>query len=377
MAIAGKVAITPGGEWSVDFAYDKLVVVTFGNNVYLSIKPSTGIEPTNEEHWMLLIENVTQEQYDNIINGTTTVGNANKLGGKDASEYLTKSGGKITGTNDTPIALDGKGQILIKFLIDGIYKGYLGFDADGKLVAKVGTNSWTELATTADLANYLPLSGGKVGNGSYHSPISINGNAYAMIEYLNNGSTMGFLGFNGENTPVFYSTSGVTFPLIHSFNVGNYAVKKDEASIDTTLTTALTINSRNEETNTLIQFSKNGARQGFIGFKGADVPYFLKSTADGGYALLHTGNKPTFTYTGTGSSSQRIIDTGASISNAYIIRASGSESFAIVTASGYIATDGTTVTCGKDIKVNNSDLELYTSSILFNASGTTYYGIAL
>lgn len=93
MAIAGKVAITPGYEWSASVAYDKLVVVTYNNNVYLSTKANTGIEPTNEEYWMLLIENVTAEDLEelqttveSILNGTTSVGDSKLLEGLTAKE---------------------------------------------------------------------------------------------------------------------------------------------------------------------------------------------------------------------------------------------------------------------------------------------------
>lgn len=146
MAIAGKVAITPGYKWYVDVAYDKLVVVTFGNDVYLSTKPSTGIEPTNEEYWMLLIENVTAEDVEelqttvqNILNGTTTVGkakDADTVDGYHASDFVTTSGGnestEVSRTNGVPIVVSnttsGAKTSVIGFKnpTDGVM-GHLGF----------------------------------------------------------------------------------------------------------------------------------------------------------------------------------------------------------------------------------------------------------
>lgn len=131
MAIAGKVSIVPRGEWQSTEVYTKLDLVTFNYNVYLALKESVGIEPTNEEYFMLLIENVvagnledlqnqiddiilgeisvensknsnnlgnqpptyyaTAQSVEDIVSGDTSVGNAVKLSGKDASNYMLKA----------------------------------------------------------------------------------------------------------------------------------------------------------------------------------------------------------------------------------------------------------------------------------------------
>ena len=134
MAIAGKVAITPGYEWSVDVAYDKLVVVTYGNNVYLSTKPSTGIEPTNEEYWMLLIENVTAEDLENIINGTTPVGNAKNadtVDGYHADDFVKTTGGTIESNSNSlaPLIIKTRNAKMSRLLYHGSNGalGYIGF----------------------------------------------------------------------------------------------------------------------------------------------------------------------------------------------------------------------------------------------------------
>lgn len=57
MAIAGKVAITSRGEWTDAAAYTKLDFVKHGNASYVARKASTGIEPPNEEYWMLSLDN--------------------------------------------------------------------------------------------------------------------------------------------------------------------------------------------------------------------------------------------------------------------------------------------------------------------------------
>lgn len=88
MAIAGKVAPTYAGEWSDILQYQQHVYVRYNGDCYISIKPSVGISPTNKEYWFLALKNVTKEQIDNIVNGTTTVGNADTLGGLTAEEFV-------------------------------------------------------------------------------------------------------------------------------------------------------------------------------------------------------------------------------------------------------------------------------------------------
>lgn len=131
MAIAGKVAITPGGEWSESTAYDKLVVVTYNNDLYLSKKANTGVSPTDEETWQLLIKNVTQEQYDNILNGTTAVGNALKLNGLTADEFVKGQGKSFA-----------SGETVLSWAIspNGVYKKFAveanGFPSDAPIKAE-------------------------------------------------------------------------------------------------------------------------------------------------------------------------------------------------------------------------------------------------
>lgn len=94
MAIAGRVAIVPKGEWSQDINYDKLDLVTHNGNAFIAYKPSVNSEPVDGEVWMLVMEGVSSDDVENlktdvesILNGTTPVGDSNKLGGKSASAY--------------------------------------------------------------------------------------------------------------------------------------------------------------------------------------------------------------------------------------------------------------------------------------------------
>ena len=77
-------------------------------------------------------------------------------------------------------------------------------------------------------------------------------------------------------------------------------------------------------------------------------------------------------YIGNGSTS-RIINTGATGTNV-IITKGGSQKFAIVTASGYIATDTLEIYTGSNVYcMNDGTIRIYTSNDIFNSEGETYY----
>ena len=109
---------------------------------------------------------------------------------------------------------------------------------------------------------------------------------------------------------------------------------------------------------------------GYFAMNGKDKPSFI-STTGAVSDILHTGNKPTGTYTGNGSAEQRTI-TVSSLCNGVVIRTVSSTDFAIVTPSGYIAKSGNSVVVGSDAYSNSSGFVLKTVSALFNTSGTTY-----
>lgn len=341
MAIAGRVAIVPKGEYSNAVTYDKLDLVMFNNDAYVAKKASTGIEPTNDEYWMLILNNVVAEDLEKIINGTTTVGNANKLGDKDASEYALAEqiknnsiwtqltigfdlnnalgkyrthSGAITTTllNLPPTSLQMSGcEILLYWLpandtnVYGIQIVILSFNGKKEIWVrhKAGANSfgeWEELATTADLANYLPLSGGRLQGG--YTPLIVN----------NTSATGG----------------------------------------------------------TVIGFQDGGVSKGFLGIQG-NIPIFL--TTEGAYnTLLHTGNKPTGTYTGNGDATQRQIQTGG-VGSAVVVWGNGG--MFIATPSGILGgTNGGSNTANYGAgNFTNGVLTIGSDSAILNANGVTYY----
>lgn len=229
MAIAGKVAITPGYEWSADVNYDKLVVVTFGNNVYLSTKPSTGIEPTNEEYWMLLIENVTAEDLENIINGTTPVAkakDADTLDGKHAEDFLSSGGGTVIG--DITIEKSGQPRFFVRNPdIDRFAQFYMNEGGQvgifNSLISETVTKNTTTLildpATTENLANLLRVTRAGIVYNVLHTGNKPTGT------YTGNGSaTSRTIATGGIGTMLYLRATGYSAIVLES---GAIVLKSD------------------------------------------------------------------------------------------------------------------------------------------------------
>ena len=245
MAIAGRVAIVPKGEWSQSVTYDKLDLVTYNGNTFIAYKSSVGVEPVDGDTWMLVMQGIDPQDIENIINGTTPAGKAKdseKLGGKGASEY----------------------------------------------------------ALNSDLANYLPKTAStqqvlSVANRYVFQLNNTIADAKEAYLALVGAKTLGFLGCADINTPVFRDNTG-----------------------------------------------KN-------------------------YEILHTGNKPTGTYTGNGSATREPINTGG-IGEALLI--SSTNGFAIITYYGVLTTE--TISSKSEANFRNGVLTLASTSNVLNKSGATY-----
>lgn len=193
MADAGKVAILPRGLWSEETVYEPLDLVYYENNSYVALKESVGVTPVDGGTWMLSLSGISQETIEAILNGTQQVGDSAKLGGKDASKYSLVSGTYLaTSILDYALTL-GEGEYLVRLsgssysgndLPDSnyafgsakIYKRGAGAITVSLLGAYSSTlrrmtsnyfngsqwSGWNDEVITSDLANYLPLGGGKI-----------------------------------------------------------------------------------------------------------------------------------------------------------------------------------------------------------------------
>lgn len=92
-----------------------------------------------------------------------------------------------------------------------------------------------------------------------------------------------------------------------------------------------------------------------------------------GYSVLHTGNKPSGSYTGNGSATARTIETGG-IGNALLLRG-GNGASAIISNAGAIIWDTSgvvTVLSNNEINFWDGVLTIKTTNSFLNASGVTY-----
>jgi len=164
--------------------------------------------------------------------------------------------------------------------------------------AGIGWSEWRQEATTADLVNYLPLTGGKVAS-THFAPLVIEGNHdtydLATVEFARRGTSYGHLGLAGANKPVFMTTGGFPHALLHAGNVGDYALPKTGGRIENSGLYLLDLyNTNNAVSNSLIKFSgqKNGEGVclGYLGMTNVDEPGFVAHDNTSWHPLLHTGN---------------------------------------------------------------------------------------
>lgn len=265
MAVAGKVAITfsneNDGKWSADVTYERLTAVTHNNNLYISKKTVANVEPTvTDEFWFLALKgfggedvealidrlNELSDLIQAIIDGTTQVGNAKTLDGHEADYFAPLERFNNTKTLNTDILAHAL------TLSNGIYHYRLGggnyplgtglpnenyrYSSDAEILYRStdtitviiwGSNEllpiinnyngtkwsgWQTIATTADLAKYLPLTGGTISNAAYEplkieSTIPTAGAVY--IQFKMNGEAVGELGVTKYGEPMFYGVGGI------------------------------------------------------------------------------------------------------------------------------------------------------------------------
>lgn len=496
MAIAGKVAITPKGEWSASVNYTKLDLVTNNGCAYISLKDSFGIEPTNTEYWMLLVEGVSQEIIDNIIDGTTPVGNANQLGGKGASEYLPNSGGVLKKLSDLdggrlllekPTNAKADGNLAVDFYSDAngvpyarIFENggkYRGVKLDlskceqsinGELIhsgnideylksSSINPNTpitWNQL-TPDNFANTdyysdtfvggvhtlklkqssitwarCQLASGAIAGHKIYVRITADNELCNAIRYSNEeGSTehrlpefdgqprviitptYNYLSFQFNNYWANHTQAQLsvnTFDLTLMFGAGNEPTMEEfdeifpnthyeyNAGIATTVSEVSLVNvlkdylplsggtvssakqapitvHNSSAQNAFIQYKGTSKVLGNLGFADIDVPAFYSADEESWHKLLHTGNKPTGTYTGNGSATSRTIYIGnKDFVHTVMIRKASSADFAIVTSSGYIAKKGSGATVGSGCCLSSGYISCSTADELFNTSGATY-----
>ena len=88
------------------------------------------------------------------------------------------------------------------------------------------------------------------------------------------------------------------------------------------------------------------------------------------YSILHTGNKPSGSYTGNGDATERVIDVGG-IGNVIVIYSTNG--IAIATPEGCFAYSFLTGATGVATVFRNGQIITYSDNATINANGITYY----
>lgn len=218
MAIAGKVAITPKGNWSANTAYTKLDLVFYDNASYVAIQPSTGVTPTNTSYWMLVVQSAGGADLEAIINGTTQVGNAKTLEGNGAEYFFPSSGGTVNG--NVTVKADDTSQ-RIHALQNSERRVFQTIGTSGNYNLYDGTNNKAIIVSTADGTNAFngnlstKPTGTYIGNGdATKRTINTGGNGIGVVISSVVGTTALITATGG------IVSDGTTVKAIGSSNVG-------------------------------------------------------------------------------------------------------------------------------------------------------------
>lgn len=123
----------------------------------------------------------------------------------------------------------------------------------------------------------------------------------------------------------------------------------------------------------LLKYSDTTGGLGHLGFSDKDTPIFVNAEGSNWCNILHTGNKPTGTYTGNGSATPRTINTGG-IGNELLFSA-GEEIGIVNYHCGVIFNVGVKQVfyfTEEEMNFRNGILTIATESVYVNAYGGVY-----
>lgn len=158
--VLGKVAITTGGLYSLQSAYDKLTIVTYNGASYISTRAvPAGIAPTNAAYWQLVAEK--GDKGDKGADGLQ--GNSGFTGAADELEVvnnLTQGGaaaalsaeqGKVLNSKITDLNATITGTMLHEFLVINAQKLYPTLD-EGSTYQFIYTNRGTSATVKCNIS---------------------------------------------------------------------------------------------------------------------------------------------------------------------------------------------------------------------------------
>lgn len=329
---------------------------------------------------------------EGITDGSTQVGNAKTLDGHGAEYFVERGEALNTSILEKAVTLDTG---MHNFVLGG--SGYTGEDLPNTQYAygiatvnKRGSNGITVLLWATRYV--LPLiynqyngtkwigwkemfttDGGTIANAT-SKPLALknttDGATSAFVEFVGS-DTLGRIGYNGVDNPVVYSSTLGTRPILHTGNMADYVLPKSGGAV-TAETTPIELISTNTKNETRLKFTNSSTVLGWLMFSGVDNPAF-RSTGNTVYPLLHTGNKPTGTYTGNGSATERVIDVGGIGDTLRIKGTNGYSVLVDYNGAWGVKSDGTAVSLGRaDCYFESGKLVLKTTNSIVNNNASTF-----
>lgn len=207
MATAGRILIMPKGTWNAKTTYENLDMVAHSGRAWLAKKASVGIEPSDAsaEFWhdFLGMDVFTEGNpptaaqvgavslyADPVLSKSTDWDNL------ECGTYRFSTWSGSGGKGYPPV--DDVGICILFETASGRYMYCLGMD---RIVCR-----YYESKTWSDwIEGYLPKIGGTVKN----LIVERNGDQ-SYIQYIGNKASVGYLGFNGANNPVFIKDDATT-----------------------------------------------------------------------------------------------------------------------------------------------------------------------
>lgn len=421
MAIAGRVAIVPKGEWSQDVTYDKLDLVTRNGNTFIAYKSSVGVEPVDGDTWMLIMQGIDPQEINNIINGTTPVGkaiDADTVDGYHASAF-----------RKACVLVEDAEADLNNYTDDGVYyfssttltnapvgavSGWLEvthLDGASTLmqkwqertnVALCSTRTKSSNTTWRDWVSYLPLNGGTI-NGALKifgesssvasmeiaRPYTVDSTTVdrTVALYRDNGGalTLGlkegssFLNKFILNADGTITNNGNT--VLHTGNMASHVLPLSGGTVNGNVSVKQLLEVFNTYSNLVHIRAKNNSHSismhvsdaGNAGlYDDTHSKWLIKSDSNGNVTF---DGKPTGTYTGTGKNRTITIGTKAT---GYLI--SGSNGTMAIVAQGAVCVNNGTlggISSGNVYVKTDGSIYMASTDATLNASGVTYTYVSL
>lgn len=264
-----------------------------------------------------------------LANGNVSIGYA----GDGGAKLYVAGKGRFTDTLTIgTILIAEKTQNSTKYLeIDGdlVVTGAISFGGVGESTSSGGginiDGLWQELTTPntsriidvthiPDLSGkYLSLSGGKTiaGNFTLADGVNIlNSKGYGIFVYdaANVVVGVGTIGaktkIRSNDSPLIHEKNGVDYTILDASNYTSYALPISGGTINSTMSTPLTLNSTNSLNRSLLFFNVNGTTEAQIGYTGGQYGVWMYNFNGGGYlgitddgipyynmnTLIHAGN---------------------------------------------------------------------------------------